>query len=78
MSKLSKMVSKEKNKKWIGWSGEVIIDERGKFDNSWIGRNYAYKPVVVKSEKNILGKKIKIQIFDSFSTYLEGKILKFQ
>jgi len=78
MSELSKIVSKEKNKKWMGWSGEVIIDERGKFDNSWIGRNYAYKPVVVKSEKNILGKKLKIQIFDSFSTYLEGKILKFQ
>jgi MiaB-like tRNA modifying enzyme len=77
MSELSRKMSLEKNKQWMEWSGEVIVDEKGKFDNSWIGRNYAYKPVVIKHEKNLLGKRLKIQIFNVFSTYLEAKILEF-
>ncbi len=39
----------ENNKKWLNWRGEIIIDEIGKND-SFIGRNYAYKPVIVKGD----------------------------
>ena len=71
---LSKKISFERNKLWKNWSGEILIDEKGKIPNSWIGRNYAYKPIVVQSSKSLLGKKIKIKIVKPFPTYLFGKI----
>lgn len=71
---LSKKISFERNKLWTNWSGEILIDEKGKIPNSWIGRNYAYKPIVVKSSKSLLGRKIKIKIEKPFPTYLSGKI----
>jgi len=40
----------ERNRKWIGWEGQVLIDEEGK-GNTLVGRNYAYKPVIVKKGK---------------------------
>jgi len=49
--KLMEIVRKiqlEKNKKWIGWKGEVLVDE---VKNKIKGRNFAYKPVVLKKGK---------------------------
>jgi len=56
------------NEKWIGWQGEIIIDEKGK-DETMIGRNFAYKPVVVNG-KFKLGEKVKIKIKKITSHYL--------
>ncbi len=42
----------ENNKRWIGWEGEILIDEEGK-NNTFIGRNCAYKPVIVKGKLKI-------------------------
>ncbi|MEA3378683.1 MAG: tRNA (N(6)-L-threonylcarbamoyladenosine(37)-C(2))-methylthiotransferase [Nanoarchaeota archaeon] len=53
-------IALKQNEKWIGWEGEIIIDKKGKND-TMIGRNYAYKPVIAKGEYN-LGKKLKIKI----------------
>ncbi len=64
----------EKNRKWIGWEGEVIIDERGK-DKSWIGRNFAYKPIVVKSQKNLFGKFVRVRVIDARSNFLIGELI---
>ena len=58
------------NKKWIGWQGKVLVDEKGKND-SWIGRNYCYKPVVVKGEFK-LGDEINVRIYDATSFDLRG------
>jgi threonylcarbamoyladenosine tRNA methylthiotransferase CDKAL1 len=51
MSEFQK-IAKDNNQKWIGWTGDILINEKGK-DNSWIGRNYAYKPVIVKGDYKI-------------------------
>ena len=40
-------ISRMNNERWINWKGKILIDEVGKED-SFIGRNLAYKPVVVK------------------------------
>jgi len=40
------------NERWIGWKGEVLIDERGK-DNTWVGRNYAYRPIILEGNLNL-------------------------
>ena len=52
----------KQNKKWLGWEGKVIIDEIGK-NNTWIGRNFAYKPVIIKGNFN-LGQEVDVKITD--------------
>lgn len=72
-SELVKEISLKRNEKWMGWEGEVLIDEIGKWD-TMVGRNFAYKPIVVK-EKNIFGKFIKVRVVDFKTTYLVGEII---
>lgn len=68
LSDLVKKIGLEKNKRWVGWKGEVLIDEYGK--TGIIGRNFAYKPIVVKTDKNLMGKFVEVKIIDAKSTYL--------
>jgi len=69
ISKLFREIRVEKNRSWLNWRGEVLIDERGK-NGSWIGRNFAYKPIVVKSSKDLLGKFLTVQVKSVHPTYL--------
>jgi len=73
-ARLVKQLSFERNKRWECWSGEAVIDERGKVEGSWIGRNFAYKPIVVKSVQNLLGKTLQVRIVKATETYLIGDI----
>jgi MiaB-like tRNA modifying enzyme len=76
MAYLAKQISLAKNRSWLNWTGEVLIDEVGKIPKSFIGRNFAYKPIAVKSSRNLLGKTLTVRIFKAFSTHLEGKIVE--
>lgn len=71
---LSKKISFEKNMKYIGWTGKVLIDEKG-CENTWIGRNISYKPIVIESNEKLLGKIVNVEITSVKATYLLGKIL---
>ena len=71
MTALYRAIALENNGKWLGWEGKVLIDEKGKND-SWIGRNYCYKPVVVKGDSN-LGDEIEVKITDFTSFDLRGR-----
>jgi threonylcarbamoyladenosine tRNA methylthiotransferase CDKAL1 len=71
-ARLVKRVSLERNQRWDGWSGAVLVDEKGKVPGSWIGRNFAYKPVVVKSSQNLLGETLRVKIVKAFSTHIVG------
>jgi len=73
-SALALEVSLERNRSWIGWEGLVFIDERGTKRHTWIGRNYAYKPVVVKSEKNLLGRFLRVEVKEAYPTHLRGEV----
>jgi len=69
-------VSSEKNAAWMNWNGKILVDERGKQPGSWIGRNFAYKPVVIKSEdESLIGKFVNARVVKTFQTYLEAEIL---
>ncbi len=68
-------IALENNRKWVGWEGNIIIDEKGK-DKSFVGRNICYKPVVVNSNKNIIGKTIKVKIQKAETHYLMAKFIK--
>ena len=49
-AELVKRLSAERNLRWVGWSGEMLVDEKGKVEGSWVGRNFAYKPIAIKSD----------------------------
>jgi len=67
-------IALERNQRWVGWIGEVLIDEKGKVPGTWIGRNFAYKPVTVKSSQNLLGERLQVKVAKAFSTHLSGTI----
>jgi len=76
-AKLAKEVAFERNKCWVGWTGKVLVDEVGKVHGSWIGRNFAYKPIVLKNSGSgdLIGKTFHVKIVKAFGTYLEGEIV---
>ena len=74
--RLVRRIAIEKNMEWIGWRGQVLIDEVGKVVGSWIGRNFAYKPIVLKSIENLLGKTLTVEVAEAFPTFLEGRIIE--
>jgi tRNA A37 methylthiotransferase MiaB len=71
-SALCRKLSFDANTRWIGWIGDVLINEKGK-DKTWIGRNYAYKPVVIQEHTATLGTNMRIRIEKAFPSYLLGK-----
>ncbi|MFW6117386.1 MAG: tRNA (N(6)-L-threonylcarbamoyladenosine(37)-C(2))-methylthiotransferase [Thermoproteota archaeon] len=75
-TKMVKKLTLENNRQWVGWTGDVLIDEKGKISGSWIGRNFAYKPIVLKDAdyRDPIGKDMKLKVVKAFSTYLMGKI----
>jgi threonylcarbamoyladenosine tRNA methylthiotransferase CDKAL1 len=72
---LAKRMACERNTRWVGWKGEVLIDEVGKVAGSWVGRNFAYKPVAVKSAEPLLGRTVTVEVVEAFPTFLEGRIV---
>ncbi len=78
---LVKQLSLERNSLWIGWTGDVIIDEVG--ENLVQGRNYAYKPVVLISQDDEavkttipLGAKVKVRVLEYSRHALRACMLK--
>ena len=58
LTEVFKTISFDNNQKWIGWEGDIIIDDSKETES--MGRNFAYKPIATK--KLELGTKIKIKI----------------
>jgi MiaB-like tRNA modifying enzyme len=76
VAKMARELAFERNQRWIGWTGEVFIDEVGKFSGSWVGRNFAYKPITVKNTKDVFGKTLQVRVVSAFSTHLEAEIIE--
>jgi MiaB-like tRNA modifying enzyme len=74
LAKITRKIGEEKNVRWIGWKGEVLIAERGTREG-WIARNYAYKPILVHKPNQCLGEKIKIEVIAAKPGYLIGKLI---
>jgi tRNA A37 methylthiotransferase MiaB len=68
------MASVNNEQKWTGWEGEILIDEKGK-DETFIGRNYAYRQVVVEGNL-LLGDKVRVKVDKTTVHYLTAKIMK--
>lgn len=74
-SEICKKISAEKNKEWLGWRGKVLVSEKGKHGGQFIGRNFAYKPVLFESEKNLLGQFADVKIVGAEKTHLIGEVI---
>lgn len=74
LTRLVNAVSEKRNRRWWKWEGEVLVDEKGK-GNSWIGRNFAYKPIVIHPKEPVIGKIIRVKVIKTSRTYLEGEVV---
>lgn len=73
LTKVFKEIALEKNKKWLNWKGKILIDEKGK-NNSFIGRNSAYKQVIVK-ERVKLCQEVNVRVYKVLVFGLVGEVL---
>jgi len=77
LAELVRRISAEKNRAWMNWTGKILIDEKGKQPDSWIGRNFVYKPIVIKSkDETLFGKFQNVRVVETFQTYLEAVIVQ--
>ncbi|MBI2208153.1 tRNA (N(6)-L-threonylcarbamoyladenosine(37)-C(2))-methylthiotransferase [Candidatus Woesearchaeota archaeon] len=74
MTELFERIALHKNRNWIGWEGSIIVDEKGK-DNTMVGRNFAYEPVVVPGSCN-LGQEVYVKILYATPYDLRGKVIE--
>jgi len=56
-------VAFQQNRRWLNWSGPIIINEKGK-DDTWIGKNDYYKQIIVKGNYK-LGQTINVKVFNT-------------
>jgi len=63
-----------RNEEWVGWQGEVLVSERSR--DTYTGRNFAYKPIIIKSEEDLMGESIQVRINDATYYDLRGEISK--
>jgi len=74
MTKIFNQIAYDNQKKWLGWQGEILINEIGKKGTDTMGgRNYAYKPIVIHGNFKI-GDKLKVKIIDAANMYLIGEV----
>jgi MiaB-like tRNA modifying enzyme len=71
LTKIVRTIQLKKNNKWIGFEGEVLIDEVN--DKKIVGRNFAYRPVILNKGK--LGDFKIVKIKSASTTSLFGEIL---
>jgi threonylcarbamoyladenosine tRNA methylthiotransferase CDKAL1 len=74
LSELARRISLERNKEWLGAEGNVLISEKGR-KGQWIGKNSAYKSVVISSRDNLMGNLMRVRIVDFSNAFLVGEIV---
>ena len=71
---LVKKIALGKNKEWIGWKGDILVTKSIAKD-TFMGSNFAYKPTIVESSENLIGKFVNVEIIGAKSNYLLGKLM---
>ena len=70
LTTLWKQLAMDVGSRWVGWEGDILLDEYGK-GISKVGRNYAYKPVAVVTDRSI-GEYLKVRVTGSGVGFLTG------
>jgi threonylcarbamoyladenosine tRNA methylthiotransferase CDKAL1 len=70
LSELFEWISYENLKKWEQWVGSILIESHGK-DNTSVGRNFAYKQIILKG-KYPIGSFVQVKAVKATTFYLQG------
>ncbi|RLI52585.1 MAG: hypothetical protein DRO93_14790, partial [Candidatus Thorarchaeota archaeon] len=62
------------NRKWIGWEGRALVSERGK-RGGFCARNLAYKPIILHSDEDLLGRSVNVRVTDATYYDLRGETI---
>ncbi|MFW9925879.1 MAG: tRNA (N(6)-L-threonylcarbamoyladenosine(37)-C(2))-methylthiotransferase [Candidatus Thorarchaeota archaeon] len=73
LTSLVSKISMESNESWVGWSGPVILTERGS-RGGIVGRNESYKTVIIH-DMTSLGSTVDVEITSAERTHLIGRII---
>ncbi|MEM2973392.1 MAG: tRNA (N(6)-L-threonylcarbamoyladenosine(37)-C(2))-methylthiotransferase [Candidatus Caldarchaeum sp.] len=63
------------NERWVGWSGEVLVDEVGK-NGLMAARNHAYRPIILNTRENLLGRFVEAEVVEAEKTHLKARIVQ--
>ncbi|MFX1535336.1 MAG: tRNA (N(6)-L-threonylcarbamoyladenosine(37)-C(2))-methylthiotransferase [Promethearchaeota archaeon] len=74
LTRLCQEIALQKNLKYLNRDRICIILEKGNKPNQWKGRDSTYKPVLVSSSSNLLGKFIEVRISKVGIAYLKGRL----
>ncbi len=72
LTELADSINIDNNERWVGWKGKVLFSEEGP-KGGLIGRNSAYKQILVHSGK--LGKTADVEITEARRGYLVGRCI---
>ena len=72
LTKVLKLTALENNKKYIGKTIDILPEER--INCFLVGKSSHYKTVKFESEKNLVGRFIKVKIIDALPWGLKGKL----
>ena len=75
LSKLVRELSLEKNREWLDWQGKILIYKKGKQENQWFGRNFAYKPFSVRLKGNNIGKSVDVKAVEAKRSFIVSEPL---
>lgn len=73
VTELFKRIARERNEEWVGWEGDVLVDEQGK-NNTMIARNHAYKQVIIPGRRE-LGEIVRVKIIGATAHDLRAVIV---
>lgn len=73
LTDLCKDISRKNNEKFVGKKFDILLTEKGK-NNTFVGRNKNYKPVVIKENGCRIGQTVNVEIVKAEDTYLVGNI----
>lgn len=71
ISRLMRRIGLEINRGWIGWGGKALVAEVG-VKGGWIARNTSYKPIVLRDDRDLLGRFVRARVTSATPTYLVG------
>ncbi|MCS7136423.1 MAG: tRNA (N(6)-L-threonylcarbamoyladenosine(37)-C(2))-methylthiotransferase [Nitrososphaerota archaeon] len=73
MTEICKELSIKSNERWVGWYGLALVDELGRY-GEMVCRNTSYKPIVLNTKQDLLGKFVEVSVIDTAAYCLFGKL----
>ena len=67
-------IMERRNSSWVGWEGDVKVVKMGRKLGTLIARNDWYKPIVVKGERDLLGKTLNVIVEGYTPVRLDGRV----